>query len=124
LDSAALLALARGETYAIVVTDVVLRSGGRLFVPSCAIAAAVAARPAAEPRLLALTQQDQVEVEELTGAAARRVGRLLARAKLPIEFLPAAHVVHAATERDRCPVFAGDPATLRRVDPDLTLDEV
>lgn len=124
LDTAALLALARGETYAIVVTDVVLRSGGRLVVPACALSAAVAARPAAEPRLLALTEQDQVDVDDLTGAAARRVGRLLARSRLPTELLPAAHVVHAAIERGRCPVFTGDPASLRRVDPDLTLDEV
>jgi len=124
LDTAALLALARGETYAIVVTDVVLRSGGRLVVPACALSAAVAARPAAELRLLACTEQDQVDVDDLTGAAARRVGRLLARAKLPTELLPAAHVVHAAIERDRSPVFTGDPDALRRIDPDLALDEV
>lgn len=123
LDAAALLAAVRGDTYAMVIIDVVLRSGGTLVVPSCAVAAAIATRPAAETRLLALIEQDQVEVDELSATAARRVGRLLARDKLPVEFLPAAHVVLAATGRDRCPVLAGDPATIRRVDPDLTLDE-
>jgi hypothetical protein len=124
LDAATLLALARGETYAIVVTDVILRSGGQLVVPTSAIAAAVATRPAAEPRLLALTEQAQVEVDDLTSSAGRRVGRLLASTKLPIELLPAAHVVYAATERGHCPVFAGDPEAIRRVDPDLAIDTI
>ncbi|MPZ26646.1 MAG: hypothetical protein GEV12_09355 [Micromonosporaceae bacterium] len=124
LDAAALLAEARGETYVMAAINVVLRSGGELIVPAGAISAAIATRPAAEPRLLALIERDQVHVDNLTGATARRVGRLLARSKLPIELLPAAHVVHAATDRDRCPVFTGDPAILRQVDPNLTLDEI
>lgn len=57
-------------------------------------------------------------------AMTARVGRLLARGKLPIELLPAAHVVHTAIEHERCPVLAGDPAAIHRVDRDLTVDEV
>jgi type I restriction enzyme R subunit len=72
----------------------------------------------------AALEHDRVEVDNLTSASARRVGRLLARLKLPVELLPAAHVVHAASERDHCPIFAGDPTTIRQVDPDLTIDEV
>lgn len=124
LDTGALLAEAQADSYVLAVIAVVLRNGGKLVIPTSAIAAAIAARPAAEPRLLALIERDQVEVDDLTGANARRVGRLLARGKLPTDLLPAAHVVFAATQRDRCPVVAGEPASIRRVDPDLIIDEI
>jgi hypothetical protein len=65
------------------IINVVLRSGSKLIVPTCAIAAAVAARPAVEPRLLALIERDQVEVHELTSASARRAAGCWPAASCP-----------------------------------------
>lgn len=124
LDTAALLAVARGDTYALTVIGVVLHAGGPLVVPCSALAAAVASHPAAEPRLLLLTEHPHVEIDDLTAASARWIGRLLARTQAAPDLLPSAHVAYAAAERDHCPVLAGEPACLRRIDPELTLDEI
>jgi hypothetical protein len=125
LDHGALLAYAAGDGWVLNVLTVLRRTEGRVVVPTTALSAAIASRPAAGVRLALLLADDPQTVvpDELTASAARAVARLLATAGLGADQLVNGHVVYAALSHD-LPVLTGDADALRRTHPALTVDAV
>lgn len=120
LDAGPLILLDRDDRRVVVLLAHLQRTGTRVVIPAPALAQAVR-NPARQARLARLLRQPTTEVVALDRVEATQVGQLLARSRTTD--IADAHVVVCA-RRSGTTVITSDAADLRRLDPDLRLQEV
>lgn len=121
LDPAALAGYLDGRLTMVSWIAVAQQVGLVLYVPALAIDEVLAVRPNSMRLLERLLDHPQVVRGDLDRDAASRVERLLTDAG--VWDGTAGAVVYAARHRG-WPVLSGDPERLRRIDPDLAVDEI
>jgi predicted nucleic acid-binding protein len=116
-DAGGLIALDNNDRRVLVLLERARERGQRVTVPATALAQ-VMRSPARQVRISRLVRQPDVDLVALDGAAATRVGLLLAATRT--SDIADAHVVVCA-RRGQQVVLTSDPDDLRRLDPRVLL---
>jgi hypothetical protein len=117
LDAGALIALERGNRWAISLMRVAVADGGRLIVPASALAQVIR-DPARQYEIWKLATDKKTSVVDLGLHEATLIGALLARARS--SDVVDAHVVLCG-QSFQMPVMTSDPKDLAELDGELEL---